>query len=156
MDYTKIRETKIQVNDLSLRLQLLEELHKETLEKISETQKNCNHDLIFINKKYANKAHGYLKSGQCLVCESGIMLTPNNVNLKNNSEVNPEQILDVSIGIEGWGLDCDCVQDKSEIEEAKRVFNSLTNDADYLYSRDCIKNEIVEAVKNIKGNTKIK
>ena len=31
MDYTKIRETKIQVNDLSLRLQLLEELHKELI-----------------------------------------------------------------------------------------------------------------------------
>lgn len=157
MNYQKIRETKIQMSDLNLRMQILEELHKETFEKIKETQENCNHEIIFIYRKYENKAYDYLQYGHCLVCGKGITLTPNNVNSDTNEIVDEERIIDVvGDNIEKWNIDCDCSQDKSEIEEAQRVFNSLTNDADYLYSRDCIKREIVEAVQTLKGNTKIK
>ena len=156
MDYQKIRETKIQISDLSLRLQILEELQKETLGKINETQKNCNHDLIFINSKSANKAHEYLQCGKCLVCGKGMTLTPGNVDLDTNELILDEQIIDVSTQVDTWSFECDCSERRRELETAQIVFNNLTNDADYLYSKDCIETEIIEAVKALKGKTKKK
>lgn len=157
MNYQKIRETKIQMSDLKLRLQTLEELQKETYERIKETQNSCNHDLIFINRKYKNLVYNYLQIGQCLICGKDMTLKPNNCTVDKNIVISSEQILDIAPGISDEDFEELMVEENNcEIEEAQRVFNSLTNDADYLYSRDCIKNEIVEAVKNIKGNTKIK
>lgn len=155
MDYKKIKETKIQMNDLNSKMKLLENLQTETFEKTKKIQQTCKHDLIFINKKYKNKNCEYLQFGQCLVCGKTISLTPNNVNIETNKVIDEEYIVDVSQNVEEWCIDCDCLDVKREIEEAQKVFDSLIYD-DNLYSRYYIKRKIAEALTNFNDVNKTK
>lgn len=153
MNYTKITETKNEINNLNSRLELLEELHKETLEKILETQKSCSHEFILINKKYRNLVYDFLQFGKCLVCGCSITLTSTNVEIDKHEIIDAEKIINVAGEVEEWNLDCDCNTSKSDLEEAQRVFDSLINN-DELCSRDFIKNEIIKSIKDIKTKTK--
>lgn len=144
MNYTRIRDIKAKSEGLVSRMCLLEEMHKETMEKINETQNICNHEFIFINKKYGNKAYEYLQYGKCLICGKGITLKPNNFEVDERIFIPSEKIIDVSGEIEFWDVLSDCSESKSEIEEAQRVFDKLLNESNY--SRDCIKSAIVDAV----------
>ena len=157
MDYKKIIDTKVEISNLKSRLKELENATLETIEKINEVQNNCSHEMIFIYRKYENRAYEYLQYGKCLVCGKTIALTPDNVNSDTNELILEEKIIDVvAKEVEQWSHECDCNKNAEELREAERVFNSITNDADYLYSRDCIKTEIIESVKAIKGTTKKK
>ena len=145
MDYKRIKEIKSQSINLISRMQMLEELHKETMEKIDDVQKVCNHEFIFINQKYTNKVYNYLKCGKCLVCDKRITMTPNNFALEEKIFISTDKIIDVSGEFDEWAIDCDCSETKSEIEEAQRVFNRLMNESEY--EKDTIKSAIDESVK---------
>lgn len=127
---------------------MLEELHKETMEKIDDVKKVCNHEFIFINQKYTNKVYDYLKCGKCLVCGKEITMAPNNFALEEKIFIPTDKIIDVSGEFDEWAIDCDCSEIKSEIEEAQRVFNRLMNESDY--AKDTIKSAIVCAVNEMK------
>ena len=154
MDYTSVRKIKEKKEGLVSRLNLLEEMHKETMEKIYETQNICNHEFIFINKKYENKAYDYLQYGKCLVCGKGITLKPNNFDLSNEIFISEDKIIDVSGEVEDLTIDCDCSLTKDELEEAQRTFDRLLNNADY--TRYTIKKAIIDAVNEVKSYKKKK
>lgn len=156
MDYKQIRENKIQMNNLTSRLNILEELHKETLEKIKFTQESCNHDLIFINRKYENKAYEYIQYGKCLVCGKGMTLTSNNVDIDSFEVVESDRIIDVANKVEKWDIECDCKEDKLQLDIAQRVFDDMIIDSDCFYSKDCIKREIIVEMGKIKEINKKK
>ena len=148
MDYKRIREIKAKSEGLVSRMYLLEEMQKETMEKINETQKVCNHEFIFINKKYENKAYEYLQYGKCLICGKGITLTPNNFELNDKMCIPSEKIVDVAEKIDDFAIDCDCSESKSEVEEAQRVFDQLiTTFGDTLFIKKSIINSINELRK---------
>lgn len=156
MNYQRIKQTKRKVNKLNLRLQALEKLTKQTLEEFKNIEKSCDHELIFINKKYENLAYEYIQYGKCLVCGKAIELTPENLNIDNQEVINSEQIIDIAEKVEKWTLECECSQTKLEMEEAKRIFDDLISNREFLYSKEEIKQEIFKGVNNIKGNTKKK
>lgn len=148
MDYKRIREIKAKSDNLTSRLQLLEEMHKETIEKIAETQNACDHEFVLINKKYANKVYEYLQYGKCLVCGCGITLTSTNVDINNYKIIDEAQIIDVTDGVETFYLDCDCSKLNEELEKAQRVFDVLIGNDDC--SKDCLKNSIIYAINKDK------
>lgn len=150
MDFKNTKDLKFKIESLNSRMQVIEEMHKETMEKIIELQNNCCHELIFVNKKYENKAYEYLYCGKCLICGKGITLTPNNINIDNHELVDADNIIDVTESVEEWNLDCDCTLSKNETEEAQRVFDTLFESDYSLRFKECAKHEIIHAIKNMR------
>lgn len=149
MDYKRIIDIKKQSFNLMLRLNMLEELHKETIEKINKTQNICNHEFIFINRKYENKAYDYLQCGKCLICGRGITLNHKNFDLDEKIFVPSEKIIDVSGEIEIFDVVCDCSESKSEFDEAQKVFDNLI-EREPLRFKETVKYEITLAIKKMR------
>jgi len=158
MDNKKILDIKNQIDNLTSRLSMLEELHKETMEKIKDTQEKCSHEFVFIYRKYENKAYDYIQYGKCLACGKIMVLSPENINLDTNELISDEQIIDVVMDdIEHYNLDCDCNKNIDLLHEAENIFNNMiNNNQDNRYSKCCIKREIFETIKGIKLTKKKK